>query len=109
MFKGAHDYYVKYPHLRNLNFAFCHIKELVEECDQWVATAVTLVRSSKNRTASEILDWLEEMAIRCRPRVVAAHKLYAKIELLYRAALPPMPIPSADFTLAEGQEGFCIM
>jgi hypothetical protein len=102
--QAAYDSYIERP--LDLNQAFCCIKELVEECDQFVAAAVLHVRSSENRSTPEILGWLREMASRTYPRTRAMKDLYTRIERLYRAALPPMP--DVDLTPAKGQEGFHI-
>ena len=100
--QAAYDSYVERP--LSLNQVYGILKELVEECDEWVAAAVLHVRTSENRSTPEILSWLREMALRTYPRTRAMKDLYTWIEGVYRAALPPMP--DVDLTPAEGQEGF---
>jgi hypothetical protein len=104
--QAAYDSYIEFPLTGNLFKVYGILKELVEECDQFVATAVHHVRTSENRSTPEIISWLREMALRTYPRTRAMKDLYTSIEQLYRAALPPMP--DVDLTSAKGQEGFHI-
>ena len=88
----------------NLNQVYRDMVDLVNELDQWVATAVHLVSSSENRSTPESIKWLREMALVMYPRTRAMKDLYLEIERLYLAALPPMP--DVDLTPAKGREGF---
>lgn len=102
--QAAYDSYIEWPLTGNLFKVYGILTELVEECDQFVAAAVTHVRTSENRSTPEILGWLREMALRMYPRTRAMKDLYTWIERLYLAGLPPMP--DIDLTPAEGREGF---